>query len=97
MDYRYLEDCPICQKISAGKIEKDSEHCYLVMVGSRRIAACKTHEGSVPPAVLADAYSLLRQQASDGFIADYGDAPGHWALHLINTNGMPKGKSEGKA
>jgi hypothetical protein len=93
----YLDDCPICQKIKAGKIEKETKYCCLVVIGKVRVAALKGHESDALPDALAEAFGLLRFQASDGFVGEYSAAPGHWAVQLIRTNGMPQGKSEGKS
>lgn len=91
----HLDDCPVCKAIVAGEIEKSSKHCCLVVLGKLRLAVLKTHEEIATPLALTEAVSLLQGPAS-GYVSEYSDFPGHWALCLINTGEMPTGSSKGK-
>jgi len=92
-----LDDCVVCKLLKDDKIEKKGTHCSIVKVGSVSVAALNHHEVDALPEALGEAFELLDYSKRKGFVSEFMDAPGHWAVKLMPTNGLPTGKSEGKA
>lgn len=93
----HLDDCPLCQKIVAGEIEKETDFCVLVVIGNVRVAALKEHTNDLVPEALLEAFDLVRKNLENGFVGDYSGAPGHWAVRRIPTGELPVGRAEGRA
>ncbi len=90
-----LDDCVVCKLLKDDKIEKKGDHCSVVLFGKVSVAVLNSHEMDALPEALGEAFQLLEYPSHGGFVSEFADSPGHWAVKLIPTDGLPAGKSEG--
>lgn len=82
--------------IKNNEVAVKGTHCSLLLVDSTQLAVLNQHEINVFPEALHEAFALLEQLTHNGHVAEFTDAPGHWAVKLIKTPGLPVGKSSGR-
>lgn len=92
----FLDDCPICEKIKSNKLAAKGTHCSLLLMDGVQVAALNHHEIKASPEALSEAFTLLEQFTSNGYVAEFPDAPGHWAMKIVKTTDLPIGKSSSR-
>ena len=90
-----IEICPLCKQISESSLITSEDDCVVLRTNRNdTVVASKEHVDKLKHESLVKALDLLEKVCGKGFLSEFDECPGHWAMRF---NRVDKDFDFGKA